>query len=154
MIWWSRHTKKISRRDRHPNWRTNVYFWNDNKLKKKKTNKPRSVQRTQTPPRLWPLTCELDLMTMSGTPIQWNLISANKSFIFIRSTCWDSGIVIIKSSNTDFVSTIHPHLVVSRSVSASTFPCNCESWAYFHPCEFAPTQNIFAIRSTWMILYW
>ena len=32
-----------------------------------KVKKTRSIQRTQTPPRLSPLTCDVDLLTMSRT---------------------------------------------------------------------------------------
>ena len=36
-------------------------------LNKKKIDKTRSIQRTQTPPRLSPMTCDVDLMTRSRT---------------------------------------------------------------------------------------
>ena len=55
-----------------------VVSWYSTRICRKKLKKTRSIQRTQTPPRLWPLHWDRDLLTRS-----WTLRSFN-----IKSSCW------------------------------------------------------------------
>ena len=135
-----------------------IKFCKNNKMK------TRSIQKTQIPPRLWPLSCDRDLLTRSRTLLlsyimfpyrqMWcsflfvnsclypsgdNLVLVSEDFFFpIGSTCFKAVLKLLLISWVDLIIYL---ALLARLVSALTQAA--VSSLVFRTCEYEPSQIFF-----------